>query len=96
MAVKTTVIVSEWLNEPDVPTGEADIDRMDPLDCASARYGRPFPSTIVAPPSLVSRMVRKSIGMTTAAARCAESLTWTSRSARLPPAIALALALAEE
>jgi hypothetical protein len=94
--VKTTVIVSERLKEPDVPTGEAAIDRMDPLDCATARRGQPFPNRIVAPPSLVSRMVRKSIGMTTAAARCAESLTWTSRSARLPPAIALALALAEE
>jgi hypothetical protein len=96
LAVKTTVIVSEWLNEPDMPTEKVDIDRMDPLDCASARYGRPFPSRIVAPLSLVSRMVRKSIGMTTAAVHSAESLTWTSRSARLPPAIALALALAEE
>ena len=81
LAVKTSIVVSEWLNGP---------------DCAPAPPVRPFLDRNAAPPSLVSRMVRKAIGMTTAAPRSAESLTWISRSARLPPAIALALTLAEE
>jgi len=71
---------------------------MDSLDCVLARttIGRPLRNRMVAPPSLVSRMVRKSMGLTATSTRSAEYSTWTSRSVRLPPAVALALSLSEE
>jgi hypothetical protein len=95
--VKTTVTVSGWLSEPDVPTGDSDIDQMDSLDCAPVHtsFGRPLRNRVVAP-SLVARMVRKSIGMTVAPPRSAESSIWTSRSVRLPPAVVLALSQASD
>ncbi len=91
------VTVSGWLNEPDVPEGDADIARMDLLDCAPAhaRFGRPPLGRIVAP-SLVSRMVRKSMGQPLTQVRPLDSLARPLRSAGLPPTVALALALLED
>jgi hypothetical protein len=92
------VTASGWLNEPDVPEGDADIDRMDPLECAQGHeeLGQPRFNRVAASPSLVSRMVRKSAGWMAAPARPLHSLARPSRSASLPPAVALALVLAEE
>jgi len=44
LPVKTIMTVSGWLSEPDVPTGNADIDQMDSLDRAPAHttFGRPL------------------------------------------------------
>jgi hypothetical protein len=98
LAVKTNVTVSGWLSEPDVPTGDADIERMDPLDGASAhgKFGRPLLKRVVAPPSLVSRLLRKSMGLTIVSTGTIDSLARLPRPAGLPPAVALALALARD
>jgi hypothetical protein len=83
-----------WLNEPDVAEGDAGIDRMDPLNCAQDReeFGRPLFNRMAAPPSLVSRMVHKSMGRPAAPARHLYSLAGPSPTAGLTPAVALALA----
>jgi hypothetical protein len=84
--------VSGWLNEPDVAEGDADIDRMDP--CAQDRedFGRPLFNRMATPPSLVSRMVRKSMDRPAAPARHLHSLAGSSPTAGLTPAVALTLA----
>jgi hypothetical protein len=65
-AVKTMKTISGWLSEPDAPVGDADIEYLNPLACAPERvaYGRPLLHRMVASPSLVSRLVRKSAGWT--------------------------------
>jgi hypothetical protein len=84
--------VSGWLNEPDVPEGDADIDRMDPLSCAQGHeeIGRPLFNRMAAPPSLVSRMMRKTMGQPAALARHLHSLPGSSLAAGLTPAVAFA------
>jgi hypothetical protein len=60
--------ISGWLKEPDAPAGEVDIDYLNPLADEQERIvsGCPLLHRMVAPPSLVSRLVRKSIGWTIA------------------------------
>ncbi|HJX65146.1 MAG TPA: hypothetical protein VJ860_14490 [Polyangia bacterium] len=91
--MKTMLAVSGWLNEPDVAEGDADIDRMDPLNCAQDReeFGRPLFNRMAAPPSLVSRMMRKTMGQPAAPARHLYALAEPSPTAGLTPAVALAL-----
>ena len=83
--------VSGWLNEPDVAEGDADIDRMDPCAQDREEFGRPLFNRMAAPPSLVSRMVRKSMGRPAAPAHHLYSLAGPSPTAGLTPAVALAL-----
>jgi hypothetical protein len=88
--VKTTLAISGWLNEPDVPEGDTYIDRMDPCAQEPEEFGRPLFNRMAAPPSLVSRMVRKTMGRLETPARHLESLAASSRTAGLMPAVALA------
>jgi hypothetical protein len=96
--VKTIMTVSGWLSEPDVPTGNADIDQMDSLDRAPAHttFGRPLRNRVVASPSLVSRLLRKSMGLTIESASTVESFVRPARTAGLPPGLALALTPARD
>jgi hypothetical protein len=86
--------VSGWLNEHDVPEGDADadIDRMDPLSCAQghAEIARPLFNRMAAPPALVSRMMRKTMGQPAALARHLHAVAGSSPTAGLTPAVALA------
>jgi hypothetical protein len=84
--------VSGWLNEPDVAAGDADIDRMDPLNCAQVPedLGRPLFNRMAAPPSLVSRMMRKTMGQPAVPARHLHALAGSSHTAGLTPAVAFA------
>lgn len=95
VAVKTTINALEWLSEPDVLAGDEDIERMDSLDCAPA-YTRPLVDQVVAPPSLVSRMLRKSSGLSVRHVRLIDSGARSARSVGLPPTVALALSLSED
>ena len=90
--------VSGWLSEPDVAEGDTYIGRMDPLSCAQEpeQFARPLFNRMAAPPSLVSRMVRKSMGQPLTQVRPLDSLARPLRSAGLPPTVALALALLED
>jgi len=71
---------------------------MNPLDCAPEPVAprRPLFNRIAAPPELVSRLVRKSLDPALAARSPMPFLSVPSRSAGHPPAVALALALAQE
>ena len=93
--MKTTTNALEWLSEPNVPTGDADIDQMDSLDCAPA-YTRPLVDQVVASPSLLSRMMRKSSGLSVRNVRLIDSGARSARSVGLPPTVALALSLSED
>jgi hypothetical protein len=79
--------ISGWLSEPVASVGNADIEGVGFLDCDQERVtvGRPLLNRMVAPPSLVSRLVRKSIGWTITPAPL------DSRAVGRPPAVALAL-----
>jgi hypothetical protein len=84
--------VSGWLNEPDVAAGDADIDRMDPLSCAQGpeEFGRPLFNRVAAPPSLVSRMMRKTMSRPAEPTRHLYALAGSSPTAGLTLAVALA------
>jgi hypothetical protein len=64
--VKSTVSASAWLNERDASAGDADIDQPDLMHHTDepTTHDRPSLNRVAASPALVSRLVRKSIGLT--------------------------------
>jgi hypothetical protein len=63
--VKTTVSASTWLNEHDASGGDADIDQANLYHAEEPTVtDRPSFNRVAASPALVSRLVRKSFGLT--------------------------------
>ncbi len=58
--MKSTLSSSEWLSEPDVHEGDANIDQSYPHAHMSGCYVRPALAQMV-DPTVVSRLVRKSV-----------------------------------